>query len=67
MRTPEPMTYRHTKGMFGRFRRDLRGATALEYGILMMMIAFALIGMSTLTNLAENQNAAYNKIADSLQ
>ena len=50
-----------------RFVACRRGADAIEYGILAMMIAIALVGMSSLTGIAEKQSTAYNNISDALQ
>ncbi len=67
MRTPQTTGRRRASALFSRFRKDGRGATALEYGILMMMIGVALLGLSTLTNVANKENATFNAITDNLK
>lgn len=47
--------------LFQRFRRDERGATAIEYGILAALIAVAIIGAVTL--LGGNLSTLFNTIA----
>ncbi len=67
MRKPQTTGRRSLSALLSRFRRDGEGATALEYGILMMMIGVALLGLSTLTNVANKENATFNAISDSLK
>jgi pilus assembly protein Flp/PilA len=48
------------------FASDTKGAVAIEYGILVLMIAVALLGMSSLTNVSNSQSTIYNHISNSL-
>jgi Flp pilus assembly pilin Flp len=49
-----------------RLGRDRRGAVAVEYGLLAGMIVIALIGMSSLSNVADSQNNSMNAISTAL-
>jgi Flp pilus assembly pilin Flp len=49
-----------------RLGRDRQGAVAVEYGLLAGMVVIALIGMSTLSNVADSQNNAMSNISDAL-
>ena len=51
---------------FGAFLRDLRGATAIEYGILAMMIGLALLGMASLTGVANSIGDTFTFISNTL-
>jgi pilus assembly protein Flp/PilA len=46
--------------------RDTGGATAIEYGILVMMIGLALLGMITLTDISNRINNTFNYVADTM-
>lgn len=46
--------------------RDTSGATAIEYGILVMMIGLALLGMITLTDISNRINNTFNYVADTM-
>ena len=48
------------------FVADRRGATALEYSILIVMIMVALTGMLSMGGLAEKQNETFNTISSQL-
>ncbi|WP_036790985.1 Flp family type IVb pilin [Pleomorphomonas koreensis] len=50
----------------GAFLRDLRGATAIEYGILMMMVGLALLGMVSLTDVSNRINDTFAYISNTL-
>jgi pilus assembly protein Flp/PilA len=45
-------------------RRDDRGASAVEYGLLIILIAFVIIGAVTL--LGKNLNSMYQAVATAL-
>lgn len=45
------------------FSADSRGATAIEYSILISMIIVALVGISSLTGVAQNLNDTFNYAA----
>ena len=47
-----------------RLRREEKGATAVEYGLMVALIAIVIIGAVTL--LGNNLNALFNNIAGSL-
>ena len=51
---------------FGAFLRDLRGATAIEYGILAMMIGLALLGMVSLTGVANSISNTFTSVSSTL-
>lgn len=46
--------------------RDTSGATAIEYGILVMMIGLALLGMITLTDISNRINNTFNYVANTM-
>ena len=48
------------------FRSDTRGAGAVEYGILVLMLVIALIGMSSMTNVSKSQSNTFNYISSKL-
>ncbi|SCM78507.1 Component of type IV pilus, pilin subunit protein (fragment) [uncultured Pleomorphomonas sp.] len=48
------------------FLRDDRGATAVEYGIIVMMIGLALLGMVSLTSVANQIDDTFNYVSDTL-
>jgi len=48
------------------FLRDDRGATAVEYGIIVMMIGLALLGMMSLTDVANQIGNTFNHVSDTL-
>lgn len=45
----------------GRFVRDEAGATAIEYGLIVALIAVVII--SAVTTLGKNLSTAFNKVA----
>ncbi len=45
------------------FLRDTEGATAIEYGILLMMIGLALIGIMTMTDVSGNLSNTFEYLA----
>ena len=47
-----------------RFGRDERGAVAVEYGVLMVMILAAILGIGSLSNIANKQGSTFNQISD---
>ena len=46
------------------FGRDERGAVAVEYGVLMVMILAAILGIGSLSNIANKQGSTFNQISD---
>jgi Flp pilus assembly pilin Flp len=46
--------------------RDTNGATAIEYGILLMMIGLALLGMMNLTDVSNQISNTFNSVSDTL-
>ncbi len=48
------------------FLRDTEGATAIEYGIIVMMIGLALLGMVSLTDVANHIDDTFNEISNTL-
>jgi len=50
-----------------RFACDRRGAVAVEYGALLLMIVVALIGLSTLSGIADKENETFDSISDALR
>lgn len=50
--------------MFLRFRRDIRGATAIEYGMIAALIAVVIIGV--LTTVGTRLNAKFTTISNKL-
>jgi pilus assembly protein Flp/PilA len=50
----------------GAFLRDRGGATAIEYGILIMMVGLALLGMVSLTDISNSINDTFNYVSDVL-
>jgi Flp pilus assembly pilin Flp len=46
------------------FRRDERGGVAVEYGVLMVMILAAILGIGSLSGVANKQSATFNQISD---
>ena len=50
----------------GAFLRDRGGATAVEYGILIMMVGLALLGMVSLTDVSKRINDAFDYVSDTL-
>jgi len=50
-----------------RFGKNCRGAVAVEYGILLLMIVIALVGINTLSNVASLQNGIYAAIANAMR
>lgn len=45
------------------FLRDTEGATAIEYGIIVMMIGLALLGMMSLTDVANHIDNTFNYVS----
>lgn len=50
-----------------RFQRDPSGAVAIEYGILMLMVAIALVGILTLDGVSGKLRDTFNAISDQLR
>ncbi|TDP80939.1 Flp family type IVb pilin [Oharaeibacter diazotrophicus] len=50
-----------------RFAGDRRGAVAVEYGALLLMIVVALLGLSTLSSVSDKENDTFNTISDALR
>lgn len=48
------------------FLRDTEGATAIEYGILVMMVGLALLGMVSLTDVANRIDNTFNYVSNTL-
>jgi len=48
------------------FLRDAEGATAIEYGILMMMVGLALLGMVSLSDVSNQLDNTFNTISNTL-
>jgi Flp pilus assembly pilin Flp len=46
--------------------RDRGGAVAIEYGLMVAMIAIALVGILTMSQIAENQSEMYNLLSDTM-
>jgi Flp pilus assembly pilin Flp len=49
-----------------RFAREEGGAVAVEYGVLLVMILVAIVGIGSLSNVANKQGATFNEISDVL-
>lgn len=45
------------------FLCDTEGATAVEYGILMMMVGLALLGIISLTDVSNHISDTFNSVA----
>ena len=50
----------------GAFLRDVQGATAVEYGILVMMVGLALLGMASLTDVADSISNTFAYVTSTL-
>lgn len=48
------------------FLRDTRGATAVEYGILLMMVGLALLGIITMTDVTNQISNTFEHLADTM-
>ena len=48
------------------FLRNTEGATAIEYGILMMMIGLAVIGMMTMTDVSSSMSNTFRYLANQM-
>ncbi len=48
------------------FLRDAEGATAIEYGILLMMVGLALLGMMSLTDVSNRIGNTFNYVSDTM-
>ena len=48
------------------FLRNTEGATAIEYGILMMMIGLAVIGMMTMTDVSSSMSNTFRYLANKM-
>lgn len=46
--------------------RNTEGATAIEYGILLMMVGLALIGMMTMTDVSGGMSNTFRYLADKM-
>lgn len=53
------------RGWINRFRRDQRGATILEYAMLIALIGLSCVAV--LQQLGEPQQATYKKVDDTIQ
>lgn len=51
---------------FAAFLRDTGGATAVEYGVLVMMVGLALLGMVSLTDVSNKISNTFNYVSDSM-
>ena len=54
------------RGLAERFAGDRGGATAIEYGILMMMVGIALVGMMTLGGVSGKMNTTFLAISNQM-
>jgi Flp pilus assembly pilin Flp len=45
---------------------DRRGAVALEYGLLVAMIAVALVGILTMSGVSDSQTDTYGRLSDAM-
>lgn len=59
-----PTAVARLKRIGQRFGRDDRGAVAVEYGVLMVMILAAILGIGSLSGVANKQSATFNQISD---
>jgi Flp pilus assembly pilin Flp len=59
-----PTAVARLKRIGQRFSRDDRGAVAVEYGVLMVMILAAILGIGSLSGVANKQGATFNQISD---
>ncbi|MBS1168431.1 MAG: Flp/Fap pilin component [Proteobacteria bacterium] len=48
------------------FLRDTEGATAIEYGVLLMMVGLALLGIVSLTDVSNHLSNTFNFVSDTL-
>ena len=46
--------------------RDTGGATAVEYGVLVMMVGLALLGMVSLTDVSNKISNTFNYVSDTM-
>jgi Flp pilus assembly pilin Flp len=53
--------------VLARLSCDRRGAVAIEYGLLAAMIAVALIGIVSMSGIADNQSETYNRLSDAMK
>jgi pilus assembly protein Flp/PilA len=58
------MTY-HTKSIFRAFARDERGATAIEYSLIVGLIFLAIV--TSVNTFASNTNTMYSEIASAMR
>lgn len=58
------MGYRAMKKWLGRVARDERGATAIEYGLIVSLVVIAMI--SALTNVANTTTGMWNNVSDNV-
>lgn len=56
----------HPQRALARFLADRTGAVALEYGILAVMIVIALVGIVTLSTIADNLSNTFDQISATL-
>jgi pilus assembly protein Flp/PilA len=54
-----------TKDIFARFRQDISGATALEYGLLAALIAVVII--AAVTTLGENVKTTFEEVGNAVK
>ena len=50
----------------GAFLRDRGGATAVEYGVLIMMVCLALLGMVSLTTVSNSISDTFDYVSNTL-
>lgn len=48
------------------FLCDTEGATAVEYGILLMMVGLALLGIISMTDVSNHISNTFNFVADKM-
>lgn len=48
------------------FLCDIEGATAVEYGILLMMVGLALLGIISMTDVSNHISNTFNFVADKM-
>jgi Flp pilus assembly pilin Flp len=56
----------HIAGTIARLTHDRRGAVAIEYGLLVAMIAVALVGIVSMSGVVDHQTDNYNLLSDAM-
>jgi pilus assembly protein Flp/PilA len=64
-RVPSMMDARASRAFLGRFGRDQRGATAIEYGLIAALIALVVI--SGVTNVGTNLSKKFSNVANAVK